>query len=58
MTKVVPPPSFVFGRDDENLSSTYQDLHKRRKRVIEAIDRLWHSGADVEWRGMGAFGAR
>jgi tetratricopeptide (TPR) repeat protein len=40
------------------LSSTYQDLHEHRKRVIEAIDRLRHNGVDVEWFGMEAFGAR
>lgn len=40
------------------LSSTYQDLHEHRKRVIEAIDHLRHNGADVEWLGMEAFGAR
>ncbi|MCX7840090.1 MAG: DUF4062 domain-containing protein, partial [Anaerolineae bacterium] len=40
------------------LSSTYQDLREHRKRVIEVIDRLRHSGADVEWFGMEAFGAR
>lgn len=40
------------------LRSTFQDLHEHRKRVIEAIDRLRHHGADVEWLGMEAFGAR
>ena len=40
------------------LSSTFQDLQEHRKRVIDAIDRLRHNGADIEWLGMEAFGAR
>jgi signal transduction histidine kinase len=40
------------------LSSTYQDLFRYRRCVIEAVDRLRHSGADLEWLGMEAFGAR
>lgn len=40
------------------LSSTFVDLQEHRRRVIEAIDRLRHTGADVDWRGMEAFGAQ
>jgi tetratricopeptide (TPR) repeat protein len=40
------------------LSSTYQDLHEHRRRVIEALERLRHNGAEIEWLGMEAFGAR
>jgi len=40
------------------LSSTYQDLHEHRRRVIDALERLRHNGAEIEWLGMEAFGAR
>lgn len=40
------------------LSSTYSDLYEHRRRLIEFIDRLRHNGADLEWLGMEAFGAR
>ena len=40
------------------LSSTYSDLREHRRQVLRMVDRFRHGGADWEWFGMEAFGAR
>lgn len=39
------------------ISSTFKDLERHRKSVIETIDRLRHTGTSVQWFGMEAFSA-